>query len=59
MNSSSFEGEIYYSIPQVATYFNVSERTVNNWFKELVELNLIIRMQLSYNGVSFTYLQPY
>src|SRR5699024_924430 len=59
LKSNNYTGESYYSIKSLFKYFNVSERTINNWFRELEKLNLIYRTQLEYGGVSHTYLQIY
>lgn len=59
INSKNDTGESFYSIKQIAKYFDKSERTINNWIKELEDVNLIKRYQLSYNNVAHTFLQPY
>lgn len=59
INSNNKTGEVWHSTKTISLYFNKSERTIRNWFKELEELNLIKRMQLEFNGVSHNYLQPY
>ena len=59
IHSNNSTGESYYSIKQISLYFGKSERTINNWIKELEDVNLIKRYQLSYNNVAHTFLQPY
>lgn len=59
LNSKNMTGEVWHSIPRIATYFGKSERTINNWISDLEKLNLIKRMQKELNGVSHTYIQPY
>lgn len=59
IKSDNSTGESYYSIPSMAKYFGKSERTINNWISELESMNLIRRVQLQYNKVSHTFLQPY
>lgn len=59
INSNNTTGESFYKLTSIANYFGVSERTVSNWFKELLKLRLIERYQLELNGVSHTYLNVY
>lgn len=59
LNAKNMTGEVWHSIPRIAKYFGKSERTINNWIAELEKLNLIKRMQMEVNGVSYTYIQPY
>lgn len=59
IKSNNLTGESYYTIASIAKYFKKSERTINNWMKELVRLNLIKRVQFEKNKVSHTFLQPY
>ncbi|MCJ1750299.1 helix-turn-helix domain-containing protein [Mammaliicoccus sciuri] len=59
INSHNTTGESFYKLTSIANYFNVSERTISNWFKELLKLRLIERYQLELNGVSHTYLNVY
>lgn len=59
LNSNNFTGECFHSIETIAKYFKKSERTIQNWITDLEKNNLIKRMQLKYNGVSYTFLQPY
>jgi len=59
IKSKNYTGESYYSIKSLSKYFKKSERTINNWLRELEDLNLIYRIQLQYNDVSHTFLQIY
>lgn len=59
INSDNSTGESFYKLKSISEYFNVSERTISNWFKELLKLRLIERYQLEFNGVSHTYLNVY
>ncbi|KEI09441.1 hypothetical protein Z957_04525 [Clostridium sp. K25] len=59
MYSKNNTGEIWHSTYTIAKYFNKSERTIRTWSKELEDMYLIKKMQLEFNGVSHTYLQPY
>ncbi|MGW7816520.1 helix-turn-helix domain-containing protein, partial [Staphylococcus xylosus] len=59
IHSENATGESFYKIKSISDYFNVSERTVSNWFRELLKLRLIERYQLELNGVSHTYLNVY
>lgn len=57
--SNSENGEVWHSNKSISKYFGKSERTIRNWMKELEDLNLVIRMQLQFNGPSHNYLQTY
>lgn len=59
IKSDNITGESFYTVRQIAQYFSASERTVSNWIKELEKMNLIIRLQFKYNGVTHTFLNPY
>lgn len=59
LNSKNYTGEVWHSNKKIAKYFGRSERTIRDWMKELEDLNLIKRMQLEFNGNSYTFLQPY
>lgn len=59
IKSKNYTGESFYSIKSLAKYFGKSERTINNWFRELESLNLIYKIQLQFNEVSHTFLQIY
>lgn len=59
IHSDNETGESFHSIATIAKYFGKSERTVYNWFSELIELHLIRKAQLEFNGPSHTFMQPY
>lgn len=59
IKSDNKTGESFYTIAYMANYFKVSERSISKWISELEKLNLIIRYQLKFNGVSHTYLNSY
>lgn len=59
LNSKNYTGEVWHSNKTISKYFGRSERTIREWMKELEDLNLIKRMQLEFNGNSYTFLQPY
>lgn len=59
LNSNNYEGVVWHSNKKIAEYFDRSERTIRVWMKELENLNLIKRMRLEYDGIVYTYLQPY
>lgn len=59
IKSNNKTGESFYTISQMADYFQTSERTISNWILELEKLNLIIRYQLKFNSVAHTFLNPY
>jgi len=59
IHSKNETGESFYSIKEIAKYFNKSERTISTWINQLEKARLIERYQLSYDEVAHTYLQPY
>lgn len=59
LKSNNKTGESFYKIESMSEYFNVSDRTISNWIKELVDRNLIYRVQMEYNSVTHTFLKPY
>lgn len=59
INSNNYEGIVWHSNKKIAKYFGKSERTIRTWMKELEDLKLIKRMRLDYDGIVYTYLQPY
>lgn len=52
-------GESFYKISTMSEYFGVTERTIGNWMSELGNLHLVYRLQIDFNSVSHTFLQPY
>ncbi|WP_338564352.1 helix-turn-helix domain-containing protein (plasmid) [Paraclostridium sordellii] len=59
INSNNYEGVVWHSNKKISEYFGKSERTIRTWMKELEEMKLIKRMRLEYDGITYTYLQPY
>lgn len=59
LHSKQWTGETWVTLEQMAAYFGVSKRTINNWLQELKKKRLVERMQMELNGVSFTFLRPY
>ena len=59
ISSKNDSGESWHTVERIATYFEVSTRTVSNWLAELEKYNLIKRLQFDMNEVSHTFLQPY
>ncbi|OZI10208.1 hypothetical protein CEW92_18285 [Bacillaceae bacterium SAS-127] len=59
LHSNNQTGECRHSIETIAAFFDKSTRTISNWISELEEARLIVRVQLKFNGVSYTYLRPY
>lgn len=59
INSNNYEGVVWHSNKKISEYFGKSERTIRTWMKELEDMNLIKRMRLEYDGIVYTYLQPY
>lgn len=59
LHSGNDTGKTWVSIENIAKYFGKSPRTVSNWLQELEEAELIERMQMEKNGVSYTFLRPY
>lgn len=58
LSAKNKTGESWYSIEALADYFDVQSRTIDKWFKNLIDLNLIFRQR--YKGKSHTtYLLPY
>lgn len=56
--SKNETGESWYSIESLAEYFKVQTRTVDKWFKNLIDLDLIYRYR-SKGRSHTTYLLPY
>lgn len=52
-------GELWESIPSIANYFDKDQRTIANWFEELVNLGLVKRYQTGFKRKANTFLQPY
>lgn len=58
-HANNFTGECWHSVESIADYFGNDKRTIQKWFKELEELNLITRIQKGYKWVANTFLLPY
>jgi DNA-binding transcriptional regulator YhcF (GntR family) len=52
-------GESWYSIEQIANFFEKDKRTISNWFQELEKLGLIYRGQKGYMMKANTFLRPF
>ncbi|MBO1005917.1 helix-turn-helix domain-containing protein [Pseudogracilibacillus auburnensis] len=59
LHSGNETGTTWVGIETIAKYFDKSPRTISYWLKELEEAELIVRMQMEKNGVSYTFLRPY
>lgn len=59
LHANNYEGVVWHSNKTISKYFGKSERTIRVWMKELEDLQLIKRMRLDYDGMVYTYLQPY
>ncbi len=59
LHSKNKTGESFHDIGRIAKYFNKTTRTITQWASELEKKELVYRMQVKYNGVTYTYLLPY
>ena len=59
LSSGNLTGETWVSLETIAKYFEVSQRSVSQWFKELETFRLVDRIQFEFNGPSHTFLLPY
>jgi len=57
--SKNETGESWYSVKRLAEELECSERSIQEWSKELSDVGLIKRFQIKFNSTSFTYLLPY
>ncbi|HAT4302981.1 TPA: helix-turn-helix domain-containing protein [Clostridium perfringens] len=57
-HSKNETGESWHSIETISKYFEVSERTINNWNKELIDKGLIFRNSKDNRKNKITYLLP-
>ena len=57
--SKNDSGECWYTVESIANYFEVSQRTVSNWLKELEKNNLIKKLQFHPDEPAHTFLKPY
>jgi len=53
------EGSTTVSVEKIASDLNATKRTVHNWFAELREHELAIRIQPGFKNTTTTYLLPY
>lgn len=58
-SSKNETGESWHSIDTISSYFNVSEKTINNWNNELIERGLIYRLSRGNSLNKVTYLMPF
>lgn len=59
IHSKNDTGESWHSSEKIADYFNCDKRTINRWFKELEDKNLICRIQKGYRRAGNSFLKPY
>lgn len=52
-------GESWYSEKEIANFFGKDQRTISNWFKELVDRGLIFREQKGFHMKANSFLRPY
>jgi len=52
------KGYFFKSIDTIASELNVNPKTINFWFKDLMNNKLIDRYQLKFNGPSYTHIIP-
>jgi len=52
-------GELWESIPTIASFFDKDIRTIANWFEELEKIGLVSRYQVGYKRSANTFLRPY
>jgi len=52
-------GLLWYGVEKISEYFNVSERTINNWNSELEDRGLIARVSKERGRNKTTYLLPF
>lgn len=57
-HSNNDTGESWHSIDTITNYFGVSEKSINNWNKELIERGLIARYSKGSARNKTTYLTP-
>lgn len=59
LHSNNQTGESFHSLETMAKNLNKSTRTISSWANELEESGLIVRLQLSFNSFSTTFIRPY
>ncbi len=57
--ANNFTGESWHSVETISTYFGNDTRTVQKWFQELEERNLVKRIQRGYKWTANTFMIPY
>lgn len=58
-NAKNETGLLWYGVESISKYFDVSEKTINNWNKELIERGLIARESRNNRRNKTTYLLPF
>lgn len=58
-NAKNETGLLWYGVESISKYFNVSEKTINNWNKELIDRGLIARESKNNRRNKTTYLLPF
>lgn len=59
LHTGNKTGETWVTIESMSNYFEKSPRTISYWLEELIEQDLITRIQLNYNEPAHTFLIPY
>lgn len=59
LHSKNLTGESFHDVKKIASFFGKTPRTIRSWISELEKHKLIYRLQVKYNGVTYTYLLPY
>lgn len=59
LHAKNKTGESFHDVKRIAQFFGKTPRTIREWIAELEEKRLIERMQVKFNGVTYTYLLPY
>ena len=59
LRTGNEDGKTWVSIETIANYFGKSKRSISTWLTELENHQLVERMQMSPNDVSYTFLLPY
>lgn len=59
MHVKNETGECWHSVESIADYFGMDKRTINRALENLIELELIERIQKGFKRVANTFLKPY
>lgn len=59
LHAKNDTGECWHSVETIAEYFGMDKRTINRALENLVELELIERIQKGFKRVANTFLKPY